>query len=509
MNFLKYLLFVPGIFGLFAAGDGGLRGAVSDLGGGAEPGGEPDIFEGGDLGGGEGDTDAEPNDGGDPGASEDVLPEDDGTGDGEPEPEPASGEEGEEPGEETPPSDEEGTEEPGEEPATEPKPAAKPQTEEEKAIEKTLSEAYRDNPKFKEMFKAYPEARLPFFRAAQINKIFPGGVEEAGRAKEWAQDLFKIDQLYYGSGPQDVKSKRDFLKMMWDESLDKQGQSTGHYEALSGIVFGDTIANIEGILASNPALAAQISKELNPKQVATALEIVRRAASIIEGKPVAGARTAQQPLTPDLGPDAAQMSPRERKLAEQLAAANAQLNERHQTESAASEARFNQDIWNNFYTGIKPELDKRMPSYVKTGSGKLQTWFVNDVINTLTERMKTDEFFDAQLKAVARSGDRGQEHVAQIGNMIKQRALTLLPTVVRETTAELVKKADTNNQGQGTSQSGKQRPRREPAVSGTPGRVVKTSGRSDQSRGNANRDRSPVKSTGDYMRDANRLLGIE
>jgi hypothetical protein len=506
------------MFGLFATSPADLRGAVTDLGGGSDVGGEPEIFDGGDdadAGGGDGAGD------GDGGESDEPAPGDDQGGD-DTEGEGAGGEEPDQGGE---PSDEEAAgEEEGEGAEAEPAEktpeqleaervaaaAKKPLTEEEKEIEKTLQEAYRSNPKFKEAFAKYPELRAPFFKAAQINKIYPGGINEATRAKEWAQDLFKIDQLYYGSGPADMKSKREFLNFMYQESLDRDGKSTGHYEAIAELIGSDILGNVEAQLAQQPQLAAAISKELKPQQVSTAIEIVRRAVSLLSGKPMAAADPnrpqSAQPL--DLGPNSADMTPRERQLAQENANYKAALAERAQTESAAAEQTFNKAIYDDFLKGIKPDIDSRMPAIVKSGTGRLQKWFVNDVLDELHNAMREDTFFDAQLRAVVRSGDRGQQHVQQLSEMMKQRAQTLLPTIARKVVAELQSKSQssTNAQGRGNNPNrGNERPRREPVAGGSPGRLTRPSGRVQSPADK----RSAVKSSGDYNRDANKLLGIE
>lgn len=509
MVWMWFAAFLAPLFGMFIDSPD-MRGAVTDLGGGREAGGEPDIFAGGDEGADDGSAgDEGSDDQGDSSEAGDSAGADAGAGDegeGVDEGDEQAGEEGA--GESEGAGEEEGQREQktpeqleAERKAAE---AKKPLTEEEKKIEQTLQEAYRSNPKLKEAFKAFPELRAPFFKAAQINKIYPGGIDEATRAKEWAQDLFKIDQLYYGSGPSDLKSKREFLNFMYQESLDKDGKSTGHYEAISEIIYSDTLSNIEAQLAQQPGLAAAISKELNPKQVSTAIEIVRRAAQLLTGRPLAkegsGPRAEK---TVDLGPNAADMTPRERQLAEENARLRSAQQEREQTESAQAEQVFNKSIYDNFFTGIKPEIDKRMPAIVKSGTGRLQKWFVNDVLDTLHEKMREDTFFDAQLRAVVRSGDRGQQHVAELADMMKQRALTLLPTAVRQIVEELQSKTSAN--GGGNSRRGNERPRKEPVTSGSPGRLNRPSGRAKPTAAHS----SEIKTTGDYNRDADRILGIE
>lgn len=525
MKSILSLLF--SLFGMslmsFAAGDVGIRDAASDLGGGAPEGGEPDPFDG--AGGGEG---GDGGDGGEPDLEEETPGGEGGEEETPAEEEETPGGEGGEGREEEPPTEtdaERTTREQLERDAAAAgktvdelkaereaaAAAAKPKTEEEKLIEKTLQEMYRENPKLKEAFKAYPELRAPFFKAAEINKVYPGGIDEAKRAKEWAGDLFKIDQLYYGSGPQDIDSKRNFLKFMWEESLGADGKSTGHYETIAELVTSETIANIEAVLAQQPGLATQIDKSLNVKQVATALEIVRRAAGILTGKPLPKGTGFAGPRNVDLGVDTTGMTPEMIKIAEENARLRDQLTHFTKTESETTEKNFHSSIYKNFTDGIKPELDKRMPSIVKSGTSRVQKAFVSDVLEEIRKALSADDFFDAQLTAVARSGDRGQRHIEQMSGMMKQRALALLPSIARQVSEEWMKKPDsasnTNKDQRSNSGRGNERPRKEPVIGGSPGRSARPSGRA--SAGGARQAQNTNKTSGDYNRDANKLLGID
>src|ERR1700688_238009 len=214
----------------FDAPDGGgggggtpdIRAAVTDLGGVAPAGEEPDIFEGGDDASttGQGTDDSSSDVGGD---SDDTAGQsDDGSGDGSDNGDgqsdtddqaAADNEDKESDAKEGDQADDgSDTDDPNkgrdgktpEQIAADKKAAdaKKPLTEEEKAIEATLQEAYRSNPALKAALKAYPQLRGEFFRAASINKLYPGGIKEATQAKEYALELFKIDNLYYGTSPQ-------------------------------------------------------------------------------------------------------------------------------------------------------------------------------------------------------------------------------------------------------------------------------------------------------------------
>lgn len=504
-----------------------VRDAVTDLGGGAEAGNEPDIFEGGenDTGGNDGsssgsneednqqDSAERPNAEGDDTEGAEGEGGEEGEGEGEEEGEGEGAEEGtgeEEEGEQEEGAENEGTEKLG----PDGKPIKKPtvQTEADKEVEKTLNELYRNNPKLKEYLQHNPRDRATFFKAAQINKIYPGGIDEARQAKEWASDLFKIDGLLYGNGPQDFKSKRGFLELLWNECLDKDGKSTGHYESVASLIAGDMVGGLENELNANPAFAEAISPGLKPAQVATALEVVRRAVKILTGKPLGEMPKATSSEKIDLGPEAAKMTPNERKLAEENARLKQEAGKRDETNAAQAEETFNKSIYDEFFKGVKPDMDKRTPGVLK-GSKLLSGWFVNEILNRVHTQLRGDEFFDAQLRAAARSGDRGPQHVAQLANMMKQRALTLIPVIADQIKDEL-KPQPTGGKGGGKDQGttrgkGPNGPRREPVTTGSPGRLTRAPGKGGSNGQRPAGRTTPLRSTGDYMRDANKLLGIE
>lgn len=504
-----------------AGGGGGAatidRGSVTDLGGGSSAGAEPDIFEdapGGDDGGKADDSagdDGATDDGegtptGDEGEG-DGADDDPGAGEGDDEKDDA-GEDEEVDGASKTPEEKEAARKAAEAKEAAKKPAL---TEEEKKIEATLQEEYRRNPQLKEALKAFPKLRGEFFRAASINRVFPGGQQEAEQAKTWAMDLMKIDNLYYGNGSQ---SKRDFVNMLWTEALDKDGKSTGHFEQVAEIVVGDTIGNVEKYLSQNPSVIAQIGASLKPEQVNVAFEVVRRAIAIANGKPL-----SRGPSTTGAGagaggnraalPDTTGMTPREKQLAEDLAQAKGELQRFNQTESQQTEQRFHTNVYKEFDAAVQTDLAKRLPPAIQSNRS-LVTWFGKAVREELKTALEADEFLVAKLEQASRSGDRGPQHVSQLADMLKQRAQMLLPEISRRVAADFAVKPAGNRQPSNIrlrtpSNRGSERPRREPSLNNAPGRISRP----------ADKDRSPArqsgvqKTTGDYNRDANKLLGVD
>ena len=489
--------------------------SATNLGGGATEGGEPDIFAGAS------DAPVEETPAEETPAEETPVEE-----------APAEGAE-ETPAEETPVEDEEETPAEGaeeeevegegektpEQLAADKKAAAdaaakkKPQTEAEKEMEKTLTEAYREHPKLKEALKAYPDLRAPFFKAAQLNKLYPT-IQEAEKAKQWAMDLFNIDKMYYGG----TADKQALQKLLWEENLDRDGKSTGHYEQLQELFTSDTLVGLEKAITQNPTLAAAVAAGFKPEQATVAIEVVRRLIQAAAGRPLtAGAGVGGRQVDASTLPiDTTNMTPRERQLAEENARLKSAHEEFTRTQAATSEQEFNRGAYDLFYNSVKPEIDRRMPSSVK-GNQFYEKAFANEVLAEVHKQLRADTFFDAQLEAAVRAGNRGPEHRAQIAEMIQQRAQLLIPGIARQLAGQVAAvktaaagtgagAANANSKGQGTSRNrGTERPRREPALGSTPGRLskpgVRTSGTPERQSG--------MKSSGDYSRDADKILGIE
>lgn len=495
--------------------------STTDLGGGAlAP--EPDIFDGvsddtpaddsttesGDLSeddsSSDGDTASGTDDGSDAEGSEDAGEKDSETGDQD------EGAEGED----------ETTEEPEGEGSDKGasaeskgakgvKKAPAPQTEEEKEVEKTLTDAYRDFPKLKEVFKTNPELRAPFFKAAQMNKIFPT-VREAEQAKDWAMSLFEIDKLYYSK---DLSDKKNLQKLLWEENLDRNGQSTGHYEQLQELFTADSLAGLERAITQNPGLANMVQNGFTPEQAKVAVEVVRRLIQASSGRPLSAGgnfgESATRPTKESFSGDTTQMSPRERAMAEELASLRSEKNQRTAEEQTRGEQDFNTKAFSLFWDGdgqtrgLKSEVDKRIPSVYK-GNEFFEDAFRAKVLGEIQKQLSQDAFFNSQLDAAARSGDRGPEHIAELADMLRQRAGLLVPTIAREIAQKISTRP--RSEQRVTRGRGNERPHREPATGGSPGRLTKPA-----PKGGANKaaERRTVKNSGDYNRDADAILGIE
>jgi hypothetical protein len=500
------------------AGGGGtpdIRAAVTDLGGVAPAGEEPDIFDDAPSADDAPADDAPADD--EPPADDDEPPADEPPADGD---EPPADDE---PKDDEPPKDDDAPKDDAdktpEEKAAEAKAAAerakKPLTEEEKQIEATLQEAYRSNPALKAALKAYPQLRGEFFRAASINKLYPGGIKEATQAKEYALELFKIDNLYYGTSPQ---SKRELVNFLWNENLDAKGQSTGHFEQLAEIMVTDTLGGVEKALTQNPTLAAQVAANFTPAQAATSIEVVRRLMSILSGKPIGKGEATDRIPKADLEKlgvtNESDMTPRERRLAQELSQERARNQEADRTSSAQREQQFNLSVYNEFDKGLKSDLDRRIPASIQSNS-RLVQWFGREVREEIQKALEADSYFVAQLEAASRSGDRGPQHIAELAGMMEQRAKLLLPAIARKVSDEFalrpkapVNPNDRNDRRQDNKRVDRTRtaPRREPALNGNPGRLSKpVEGR----RAAPARSSGVQKTSGDYNRDADKLLGID
>lgn len=496
---------------LFAAGDSALGDAASNLGGGAAPGGEPEIFD--------------DNSGGDQDQQDDQQQQDDQADDhqqGDQQDDQADDQQDEQQEDKTDDQQQRDQQEGDDQQQKDQQqpnkdqqqPVKRQPTEEDKKVDAALKEAYKNDPKLQQFLKDNPSHRATFFKAAEINKIFPGGINEATRSKEWATELFKIDKLVYGNGPQDFKSKREFVNMLWNECLDKTGQPTGHFESIAELITSDTLENIASHLAQQPQLAQHISANLKPEQVQTAIEIVKRAAGLLSGREMSAAVKREGINQKKFGvtQDTSKMDPQTRAVYEENQRLKAEQQQRSSSEAATAETNFNKSIYDQYTKLLTPDIEKRMPT-IPTGRGIIQKWFVGEVLSKVNDALQADEFFDAQLSAAARSGDRGQQHITQLADMMKTRALALVPAAADFVRGELLKTNVPNpgnrpgNQGAARG-GGNERPRREPS-SGSPGRLTRGSGRPNQSQVPADKRGTPLKSVGDYVSDANRILGIE
>jgi hypothetical protein len=352
-------------------------------------------------------------------------------------------------------------------------PEAEPETE-PLPKDAELAEVYRQHPELKEFFKAHPAMRAPWFRAVEINKVFPS-VEDASRAKDWALQLYNFDSQYFG----DEGGKRQFLQALWDNSLDDRGQPTGHYEQVAGIITGDALSNLGNIVLRDASIAQAAG--LTPEQAKLAINYVKTMLGMGE------ARAAGTGATAAPGNDAREQEYRRRE---------AEITAREQALRTSSETSFTESMKNEFNGWLAAEVDKRLKpaSALAAMPPGFSSWVKETISKRVGDALRGDSFFAAQVDAMVRSGNRSPEHAAQLRGELERRTRQVLPDIVKNVLGEAGVQAKAAQDARNTRQA-EAATRREPVATATPGRM----------RGPSQRP----KMTGDWNKDANAILGLE
>jgi hypothetical protein len=369
-------------------------------------------------------------------------------------------------------------------------PPAKQPTPQELKSDETLKKMYRENyGQIKEIIKQNPALRPAFFKAAELNEIFVTP-DDARQAKEWATQLYKFDNMYYGN----ESNKREFINSLYENSKEADGSSP-HFDQVASMFVGDGLSNIAArVQQGDPNIARAFSDlGLNGKQAMVAVQAV----AAMFGIPLRGVNFPKPTAAgPNAGPGT--MSEREQFLANRVAELDAQLKSGQQTTLAQAEQNFYNGIQSTFHGSLDTDIAKRLENATALKSQKpgFQNWVRESIKQRTIDAVRNDSFFANQMEAMSRSGNRGPEHQRQLVAALEQRARQFLPDALKEVLGEagitLVQKTNAARTQAGT-------PGREPATSGTPGRLSKPGER-----------QSPKPSSGEtYEQFSRRTLGIE
>lgn len=308
------------------------------------------------------------------------------------------------------------------EPESEPEPEAngpeagteEPTPEQEaalKAEDNELSSAYADHPELKDFLKKNPALRPAFFRAVQINKLFPGGVEDARAALTWMKDLAGRNRAYFDPNPE---SKRAFLRSLADQDRRPDGTSTGNYNALIRTAFEDAFDSLKEAVQSGKLT-------LPPGWEAKDLKIAVDGLSVLLG---------MKPLSAVLRNETSGAEPSAQAL-DELNKREQAITQREQGISAREKQNFLSSVTNQFGDWLGKQtvdLVGKVDAF-KTQPTGFREW-VKSTINARTmELLKQDETFTAQLEADLRSGSLNP---GAISKKLEERARQYLPTVTRQ-----------------------------------------------------------------------------
>lgn len=284
-----------------------------------------------------------------------------------------------------------------------------------KAEDKELSSAYAEHPELKDFLKKNPALRPAFFRAVQINKLFPGGVEDARTALTWMKELAGRNRSYFDPNPE---SKRTFLRSLADQAKMPDGSPSGHYEALIKTAFGDAFDAV--------SRAAQEGKlTLPPGWEAKDLKLAVDGLSVMLGlKPLSA--VLRGAASPGAQPDDASAG-----ALDELNRREQALIQREQGITNREKQNFLSSVTNQFGDWLGKQtvdLVGKVEAF-KTQPSGFREW-VRSTINARTmELLKQDETFTAQLESDLRSGNLNP---GAISKKLEERARQYLPTVTRQ-----------------------------------------------------------------------------
>jgi len=367
--------------------------------------------------------------------------------------------------------------EPGEEevpePGAEKEPAKEEVTEEtiqeriakaqSEAEEKSLVELYRDSPQLKEFLKqaGNEKLRYQFFRAAEMNKMFPT-VAVAKEAHKDALQLAEIDQNYYG----DRDGKESLLDFLYDEDVDSEtGQPQGHYaeliEAASTRFLGSILESKDVDPTILAGAAARV--QLKPEEFTAMLQVVGAGLGL-KGFTLGGGEMA----------DAAGAKPKP------VDARFAKEREEFETEKKAFEAERQKE----FTAGIQKEMsswtdklitERLQPATALAKNPGLMKMVAksarDEIISALDDRNDPGaQIFNTRLQQLQRSGRRGPELHDKIVAHLQQRVRSIAPGIVNR----LLKEAGFAIVSKEKEKAGiraQAGARKEPAATGTPGKL--------------------------------------
>lgn len=363
------------------------------------------------------------------------------------------------------------------------------------ADSETLAELYQDVPALKSFLKEHPEARPAFFRAAEINKLYPT-VEDAKMAREWSRDLYKFEQLYTGS----ADDKRAFIQSLWDNNLDANGRSQGHYEAISRMMVGDTVGRVEQEVSNllNSGQLAQVAQAIglkNPGQVQVAVEVFKRLLNQLDP----GAASE-----PSAVPSRAGVNGGANSFEQRLSAREAEITRREAEFTSRAQDNFNNNVRQSFRTWLTGAVDKQLKqasglSAIAKKTPGITSMVESTIMQKTLQTIYSDDFFTDRIDAMVRGKTLDETLARQVSDAIAARARVVLPrvtsSVLRDIGVQLVAKSSA---ARDVASSGGRR--REPQMSGTPGRLSRAPG-------NANA-RKP-KDGESYEQFSNRILNEE
>lgn len=372
------------------------------------------------------------------------------------------------PAEETPaeeaPAAEQGEEEPPEPGAEEEPPAEAEETPEQKmeaaraaAEEKTLTEMYRENPQLKEFLKQQgnEHLRFAFFRASEINKIFPT-VAVAKEAHESAVQLAEIDSMYFGGTPETQEQLLDYLL---NEDMDSEtGQHQGNY---ADLLHAATSRMMMGYFESkdrDPQILAQAAAniKMKPEELHAMLQLVGTAFGL-KGFSLDGAEPAAKPGAP------AGKDPRFQREQENFQREKQEFEQSRQKEFVGG-------IQTEMKTWAETEIGNRLKQATALAKNPgLTKILLDQVRHQVATELDGDKLHSAKVQQVMRSGKRGPELRGKIVALLQQRARQAIPSVV----SRVLKEAGLVVQQKATEKDTKRQQaagRKEPSTTGTPGR---------------------------------------
>lgn len=359
--------------------------------------------------------------------------------------------------------------------------AAKPPSE----MDKALNEAYRDHPELKEFLKAHPQLKPQWFFASQVQREGFKTLDDVKAAKEAFDTLTDFDSLYYSEKPED--SAR-FVDQLWKNSLRDPAQphhpqtnpSTGNFERVAERIVSDTLSRLLTLAQNRSQLAGW-----TPEQAKIAVEgVAKMLQAQLRGEDGAGLG-----VTPAQGAPA---SPAESRLRAREAALEARERELRTT----ADEHFQNEIQSGFQSFLTRELDlatKPIAALLAKQPKGVQNSVREQIVTRVAKAVEQDTVFYRQFETRMRAGNRGPEHLEQLNLMLEQRGAHYFPTIANEVFSEFGLSL-ANKQATVTARQQQAASRVEPSTSGSPGRLSGAP------------TRAPVKPTGVYRKDAEKLL---